>query len=225
MKTLRRFLGLLFCCAALVPVPLSAGGQWLLYPLARAFGGPSEAELAKCRTAFARLKADFPSSRVLVQPALIRPGAGLPDDRNSWRPHLADNLVQALRAEGGVGAYRSVEVRSAVAAVGATPFGHNQLRYLWTRAAEYGRCVRESHPAGDYVLFFEIFGSRSEVGAIQVFVFDASGQLAYCRLFNSHQFGPHLDRSGDAAVRLIAERLLGDLRKAPEEVFPPYGVG
>lgn len=225
MQTPRRFLGIVVGCAALLPAPLFAGGEWLLYPLARAFGGPSEAELVKCRVAFVRLKADFPISQVLVQPALVRPGAALPDDRGSWRADLADDLVQALRAEGGVGAYRSVAVRPAIAAVGATPFGHNQLRYLWTRAAEYGRCVRASHPAGDYVLFFEVFGSRSEVGAIQVYVFDASGQLAYCRLFNSHQFGPHLSRSGDAVVRLIAEHLLGDLRKAPEAVFPPYGVG
>ena len=202
--------------------PGRAGPELLLYPFARAFGGPSEAELVKCRAAFARLRTELPTSDLVVHPVLVRSGGSSQDDPEAWRTDLAHDLSTALRSE-GVGA--GFEVRASVASVGRTPFGRNQLRYLWSRAAEYGRCLRASHPPGEYFLFVEVFGRGDAVGAIQVFVYDSAGQLAYCRLFNSHHFGNRLPRAGDGALRLVARRLREDLRLAPEEMFPPYGVG
>jgi hypothetical protein len=224
MNPIHRTLGLV-SLAGLLLSPLHAGAEFLLYPFARAFGGPAESELKQCRVSFAKLQADFATSRVLVQPVLVQPGAKSLEDQQAWRPGMAHNLVNAIRREGGMNYGLGLNVQPAVASVGATEFKHNQLRYLWSRAEEYGKCLRAAKPAGDYVMFVEIFGGRDNVGAIQVYLFTASGQLAYCRLFNSHQFGNGLGFASDRAVTFIAKRLLEDLRKSPEMVFPPYGVG
>jgi hypothetical protein len=224
MKPIRLGLGLL-AISGLLYSSVQAGAEFLLYPFARAFGSPSEVELVKCRAAFAKLQTDFATSHVLVQPVLVRPGAASLETKGAWNVDLAGGLVGAIRAAGGAGFCPRLEVHAALASVGATPFGHNQLRYLWARGAEYGRCLRTARSAGDYFLFVEIFGRENGVGAVQVYVLDASGQLAYCRLFNSHHFGKNLSRADDGALRLIAQNLLRDLRQSPEVIFPPYGVG
>jgi hypothetical protein len=164
--------------------PLRAGTEVLLYPLARAFGGPSENQAV-------------------------------------WRQDLA----KALRREIGSKSGAKIGAPETTPVVNPTDFGHNQLRYLWSRAAEYGKWVKSTHPAGDYVLFTEVFARDGKVGAIHVFVLDTSGQLAYCRLFNSHQFGPNLTSQGDEAILLIVKHLFDDLTKEPTKIFPPYGVG
>lgn len=224
MESILRPLGMLALAATLFS-PLHAGAEVLFYPFARAFGGPAESELKQCRVAFAKLQSDFATSRVLVQPVLVRPGATSLEDERAWRPGMAQNLVNAIRREGGMNYGLGLKVQPAVASVGATEFKHNQLRYLWSRAGEYAKSLKAAKPAGDYLMFVEIFGGRDHVGAIQVYLFDASGQLAYCRLFNSHQFGNDLSVGTGAALTFIAQRLLEDLRKTPEMVFPPYGVG
>jgi hypothetical protein len=56
-------------------------------------------------------------------------------------------------------------------------------------------------------------------------VFDSSGQLAYSRLLNSHQFGPKLSLTGEDAVKRIVNTFLKNLKDDVKKVFPPYGVG
>lgn len=216
MKTsLGRILGIIVL-GGLVLSPLRAGTEMLLYPLARAFGSPAESELAKCRQAFQQLQTSLGASRVTVQPVFLVDGG-----RRNWRTNLAATVVRET------GAHTSARLTVADSAPTVAParLGHNQLRYTWERAAEYARWVKATRPAGDYIWFMEIWGHDGKVGAIQVYLLDANGQVAYCRGFNSHQFGPNLSLQGDAAIRLAVQRLFEDLPKDPRRIFPPYGVG
>ena len=195
--------------------PLQAGGEIFLYPLARAFGSPSEAELARCRQAFRQFQSNIGTSRVAVAPVFFVDGS-----RHEWRPDLAEAVIR----EAGVLTAARFEVLASAPVVAPTELGHNQLRYLWKRATVYSDWVKAAHPAGDFVWVVEIWGHDGKVGAIHAYVFDTSGQIAYCRLFNSHQFGPNLP-IGDEPIRLLVRRLFEDLKKDPEKIFPPYGVG
>lgn len=216
MKTLLGRMLTLISLGGLLLSPLQAGSNILLYPLARAFGSPPEAELAKCRQAFQQLQSRLDTSRVTVQPVLLVEGG-----RRAWRQNLAEAVVREV----GAHTKARLTVADTTPEVAPTRLGHNQLRYTWERAAEYSRWVQAARPAGDYVWFIEIWASRGKVGAIQVYVLEADGQVAYCRLFNSHQFGPDLALAGEAAIRLAVQRFFQDLPKDPRAVFPPYGVG
>ncbi len=214
--TLSRILAALALGGVMLP-PLQAGNDILLYPLARAFGSPPESELAKCRQAFQQMQSHLGESRVAVQPVLCIGRNG-----GTWRRKLAVDL--AREAELHTTAELTVP-RTGAPAVEPTELGHNQLRYLWKRATVYSNWVKADHPAVDYIWIAEIWGHDGKVGAIHFFVLDARGQIAYCRLYNSHQFGPNLPLKGDAAVRLFVRRFFEDLMETPEKVFPPYGVG
>lgn len=196
--------------------PLRAGSEVLFYPLARAFGSPPESELARCRQAFQQLQAHLGTSRVLVQPVFFVDG-----HRREWRQDLAE----AICREAGTRTSAKLEMAGAAPVVAPAQFRHNQLRYLWERAAQYGQRVKMARPDGDYVLLAEIWGHDGKVAAIQVYVFDPSGQIAYCRLFNSHHFGPNLPLLGDDAVQLVVKHLFDDLPRDAKSLFPPYGVG
>lgn len=195
---------------------LSAGPAILMYPLARAFGSPSESELAKCRQAFAELQAGLGASRVAVVPVMFADGS-----QRSWRADLAASVIQQASSR------TSARFETAAAAPTTFPakLGHNQLRYLWERAEVYGQWVRDARPPGDYVWICEIWGHDGKVAAIHVYLLAATGQVAYCRLFNSHQFGPNLPLDDEAPIQLLVKQLFKDLPREPEKVFPPYGVG
>ncbi|HVZ64061.1 MAG TPA: hypothetical protein VG936_05685 [Lacunisphaera sp.] len=197
--------------------PLRAGCEILLYPLARAFGAPPESELVRCRQAFQQLQAHLRESRVPVQPVFCV-GGGRAVWRRMTAVALAREASDQTRAD-------LVVPRNGAPAVPPTEFGHNQLRYLWTRAAVYTDWVKANPPAADYVWIAEIFGHGGKVGAIQVYILDAGGQVAYCRLFNSHHFGSNLPLESDAAVQLIVRSFFEDLKKSAEQIFPPYGIG
>jgi hypothetical protein len=216
MKTLLGRMLALISLGGLLLSPLQAGSSILLYPLARAFGSPSEAELAKCRHAFQQLQSHLDTSRVVVQPVFLVEGS-----HRTWRKNLAEVAVR----EAGAHTKARLTLADTAPEVAPARLGHNQLRYTWERAAEYSRWVQTARPAGDYVWFIEIWAARGKVGAIQVYLLDANGQVAYCRLFNSHQFGPELALEGDAVIRLAVQRFFQDLPKDPRAIFPPYGVG
>ena len=220
MKTLRPVLILALGLAAATPVAVQAGCEILLYPLARAFGSPSESELVLCRAAFARLQATFPTARRQVAPvwrpimcdaAVLEP---------CWRPDLAARLATAIGGPDG-----RVSVLSVAPAVAPMPLPHNQLRYLWQRARAYAAWVQAAPPpSADYILCVELLGQDDFTYAVQVCLLDARGQIAYCRLYNSHQFGrPPIDC--EEAVALIVRRLRADLAREPGQIFHPYGIG
>ena len=209
----------LLCLLVLAGLPLptlNAGAEFLLAPLARAFGAPPESELARCRVAFQGLQSHLGASRVVVAPVYFVDG-----HKRSWRPDLAD----ALCHEAGTHTGARFAVAAAKPQVGPAQLGHNQLRYLWHRAADYSGWVQTARPGADYVWFVEIWGHNGNVGAIHVYVVDPAGQIAYCRLFNSHHFGDHLPMEGGDAVRLIVDDFFRNLARDPKSVFPPYGVG
>ena len=205
---------------AAVPAPASSGSaeQILLYPLARLFGEPPESELALCRSALGRLEARLAPSRVLGEPVMFAPG-----HERQWRSDWAQTL--ALKA--GARSHGQFTVAAAPPEVAfPAKMYHNQLGYLWDRARDYKRSLREVPPGIDYLCFVEIFtGPDGNVAAIQVYLFERGGQLAFARLFNSAHFGPRLSLSGDAALLFVVNSLFDTLVLPPERVFPPYGIG
>lgn len=216
MKTsLQKLLWALVFGGLMLPT-LNAGTEILLYPLARAFGSPPESELARCRQAFQGLQSRLPASRVVVQPVLFVDGP-----RRTWRQDLAGAICQEAQTRTGA----SLEVAGAAPQVGPAKFRHNQLRYLWERAGQYSSWAKAAHPAGDYVWCAEIWGHDGKVAAIQIYILDPAGQVAYCRLFNSHHFGDNVPLEGRDAVRLIVNAVFRDLQRDPKKLFPPYGVG
>jgi hypothetical protein len=209
----------LFGALAAVLALAFAGCHQALYPFARAFGSPPESELALSRAAFQQLRTRLATSRVRVQPVCFTPDLSQPS--RQWRADWAQSLARAA----GERTKARFELAPSPPDIGPTPFGPNQMRYLWKRSAEYGRWLRASPPGTDYVWCVEIFGFHGKVGAIQVYVFDAHGQVAYCRLFNSHHFGDALSVDGEQHLRLVFETLFKDLSGEPEAIFPPCGVG
>jgi len=162
------------------------------------------------------LQAQMGTSRVVVQPVMF-----VNQGERIWRRDLAEAIVQQSEAQ----TRAKFEVASAAPTAAPTKFGHNQMRYTWERAAAYGQWVKDTHPAGDFLWVCEIWGHEGKVAAIQVYVLDASGQIAYCRLYNSHQFGPNLPLAGDEPIKLLVKQLFKDLPRDPKQIFPPYGVG
>lgn len=193
------------------------GCKPMLYPLARAFGSPSEGELKLRRAAFTRLKTTYATAQVRLYP-VVDPMR--PDHR--FAQGLPDRGADMLRNHGWAGA-QGVPARPEVAPL---PLGHNQLRYQQTRAKAYSDWARTTKPAGDFLIIVEVLsGPDGKVGGIHAYVLEASGQVAYTRLWNSHHFGPQPPANGAEAFRLALRRLHEDLQLTPEQVHPPYGVG
>ena len=206
----------LFAVAGLALPTLNAGAEFLLAPLARAFGAPPESELARCRQAFQGLQGHLGTSRVVVAPVYFVNG-----HQRSWSPELAAAICREAATRTGA----KFTVAAAKPQVGPAKLGHNQLRYLWDRAGDYSGWVKSAPPGGDYVWLVEIWGHDGRVGAIHVYVLDPTGQVAYCRLFNSHHFGDNFPLEGGDAVRLIVDDFFRNLARDPKVIFPPYGVG
>ncbi len=188
----------------------------MLYPFARMFGSPPESELAKCREAFAQFQATLGKNPVGVAPVLWVSGT-----QRTWRLPVAVALADELRSLTSA----PFAAEQGKPDVPPPEFRHNQLRYLWERGAQYAAWRYGAPTSGSYTLCVEVWGHDGKVGAIQVYVLNSAGQIAYRRLYNSHHFGPNLPLEIDATIRLIGRGLLEDLKKRPEQVFPPYGVG
>ena len=189
----------------------------MLYPLARAFGSPTESELRKCRVAFDDLKARWATARVVVYAAGDPTGA-----REGGFAGTADLLAGRLREAG----WAACSVAPAAAPVEPTPLEGNQLRYAWKRARAYAKWVQGARPGGDFLIFTEVLtSSAGGVVGIHMFVVEGDGEVAYQRLLNSHHFATSQPPDPAAACGLILQVFLRDLGKSADEVFPPYGVG
>ena len=168
MKTLTSFITI---APAVVIAALAVSGcHEALYPVALAFGSPPESELAVCREAFRQLQLHVETSRVQVEPVLFAV-----DHDRQWRTDVA----QAIVAEAGTHTKAKLEVAAAPDVSFPTEMYHNQLHYLWDRSTEYARWIKAAHPGADYILCTEVFGHEGKVAAIQVYIFDAKGQVAY----------------------------------------------
>lgn len=198
------------------PGSLSAGGtEILLYPFARAFGSPSEAELARCRNAWRQFQATLATQPVVAVPVLVAAGRS-----SEWRADVVQLLAGRISAAGAL----QVRAIAEPPAVEPLPMGSNQLRYAWKRAAQYAEWVKRMPAHPEYVLLVEVWAGPEQIGGIHFFLVSPEGQVAYCRWFNSHQFGK-LPFTGDAWIEFAAGRFLRDLKRSAEELFPPYGVG
>ena len=221
MKTKCRLLfAFLYLALCLPGSPARAGTEILFYPFARLFGGQSESELVRCRVAFQQMQTNFAISHLVVMPVLVA-DSGTVAENCQWHCDLAAAVVRDISARTSA----KVEISATEPKVAMPKPFHNQLRYLTKRSAAYGAWVKATHPPGDYVFVAEIFGGKEIIYAIQIYVFNSSGQLAYSRLLNSHQFGNNLTLSGDAPVEKVADTFLKDLKRDVQNIFPPYGVG
>ena len=126
-KSTLRILTVLLVAGLAAPF-LHAGANVLLYPFARMFGAPSEAELAKCRVAYAEFRATLGTRPIRVAPVLWKDGP-----KGTWSRPIAEALARELRASTSA----PVMVEPGKPDVPAPDFGHNQLKYLWARGAEY----------------------------------------------------------------------------------------
>lgn len=214
-------MALLAWCVGLIPAtPLVAGSEVLLYPFARAFGSPSESELARCRAAFRQFQARDADCRILIQPVMYvsrqRSGSTV-----AYRTDLADDLIKLLTPA----IHAELSRAQSTPAVARAEFKRNQLRYTWTRAAQYSEYTAGAHPKADYVLFTEVWTAGRKVAALQVYLLNSSGQVTYCRLFNSHQFGDDLSAEGPGWIDFLSRHFLQDLQREPGQIFPKYGIG
>jgi hypothetical protein len=208
---------LILLLISLILLPIIQGCTVMVYPFARAFGSPSESELKQCRVAFERLKAGRFTVRTVVYPAADPVGM-----RKDAYPGTAVLMAEQLRAKG----WTNCTTAPTTPPVEPRRLGANQLRYAWNRAHAYGQWVRTARPEGDFHLFVEILSDPSgNIIGIQAYVLDASGQVAYERLLNSHQFGGNPPKNPEAACQLILRVLLNHLDQADPCIFPPYGVG
>lgn len=204
----------LFFLALFLP---QLGCKAMLYPAARTFGSPSEGELKKCRLAFSRLKAELATARVVVFPACDPTGR-----KPGWDGTMGAFMANLLKTKCGTRSSASDLPPS----VAPAPYKGNQMRYLWNRARAYGDWLKQSKPQGDFFGFVEIAANaRGEAMGLQFYLLDATGQIAYARLLNSHHFGGKPPVGPETACERMVEVFRSDLTKEPEQVFPPYGVG
>jgi len=203
--------------AGMVVAGVTSGCAVMLYPLARAFGSPSQGELQRCRYAFAR----FQATRATVTTV-----AYAPIDPRSGARHGGEAALAVLRERlPGVGVGRCV-VAGVPPDVEPTPLGHNQLRYAWTRARLYAAWARDARPAGDFFVVVEILSAPSgEIVGVHGYVVERGGQVAFVRWLNSHSFGTGPPRDAAQACALILDRLQRSLARPAAESYPRYGVG
>lgn len=214
-------LGMLLALVSAAPAQAS-GPRWLMVPLARYFGVPPEAELAKCREAFRRYQAQPPGT-----PADLWPVHRLASDdsgrHREWSADLARSFAARLETVGATGL--RLHVLTEAPAVPSAKMGRNQLSYLWQRGGQYAAVVREQKSPADFVWIVEVWAAQGKVSALQIFLLGADGQIAYLRAYNSHQFGKNLPLAGEAWMDFLITRLGQDLVRPPEEIFPRDGVG
>ncbi len=201
----------------LLVLPASQGCKPMLYPLARAFGSPSEGELQLRRAAFDRLNAARTTTKVLVYPA-FRPA----HPAQEAYPATADLAAELLQGYGWAHC-TAVKVPPALP---ATPLMRNQLRYVQTRARCYSDWAKTARPEADFLVILEVLVQPTGgIVGVHCYVLEASGQVAYARQFNSHQFGaPSIDLPANA-VGFALRELSMDIQRPADQVHPPYGVG
>jgi hypothetical protein len=203
--------------ACLLLVAPATGCNVVMYPFARAFGGPSEAELKACRPAFDRLKAGFPAARLRVYPGRVPKGAG------TELPGAADRLAEGLRAAGAA----QCSIVSVQPALEPMESGHNQMRFTWKRARAYSDWVKQTRPEGDFFFFTDFLrGPDGVIHGMMLYVVEPTGQIAFVSLWNSHHFKNGVaPRDSQAACDLMVERFQRALKWEALRMFPPYGVG
>ena len=194
----------------------------LMYPLARAFGSPPESELVQCRNAFRQLQVKLETSRLEIQPVLFVAGGDgrWHDGSQQWSVIIAQEVATEM----------AKRTKANLVLVTARPnvdfpgkMYHNQLQYLWDRAEQYSQWVKASRPSADYVLIIEMFsGAGKKEAAAQLYVIDASGQIAISRLMR-FPGAPASDKS--ILVKPIINALFDSIRMDANALFPPYGVG
>lgn len=189
-----------------------------LYPVARAFGSPSEEELASCRTRLREMQGSLPTAKLTVHPPYMIRGS-----RGQWEPTATGSVVEALRSRG-------FEDVGGTEALPAAPFqapGHNQLRYTWQRAHAYAAWARGAQLGPGWHLFADFIVLGDQLAGIGIYVTDAEGNLALVRILNSHHDEWKVVAQGltESGCAMLVDVLLRSLKIPAERLYPPYGVG
>jgi len=198
--------------------------QLLLYPLARAGGGPKESELKVFRENFSRMQRDLPSSKLVVYPSCL-----INFEKHEWKPETPERMIALFRDKHGIEAY-AVKTNPDVTFL---PVGRNQMRFMWDRARAYAAWVRDAHqvPEAEYAMFTDFIcppdSNCIRVGGVQVYIMDSRGNLCYTTLINSHHeiYQKIQPDSLDDCCNMAVKRFFLSLKQDVMEVFPLYGVG
>ena len=207
---------LVICAVALLG--LLSGCKIALYPLARAFGGMSESELASCRARLREMQGSLPKAKLTVHPPSV-----ITADGGHWEPNATGRVVEALKARG----FEDVVADDSLPAVPVQVPGHNQLRFETRRAHAYSAWAQGAMLGPGWHLFadFVVIGDR--LVGINTFVTDSDGHLALVWKGNSHSDGWKGSQPGaiEPGYEMAAEAVLRSLKASPERLYPPYGVG
>ncbi len=202
----------------------SASCEVMLYPLARAFGNPSESEFKVFRKNFIDLQENISTSKIAVFP----PGI-VNDQKQEWQPDVAKQMAEIMQQRTAIDAYDISEMPD----LEFTPVGRSQSRFQWKRVEAYSAWVAEAQPvpAGDFIMFTDFICSPDSncqyVGGVNVYVSDAQGNISIASVINSkhgiyHRVQP--DSFRDCAVMAV-ERLNRVLSMDVMDFYPPYGIG
>jgi hypothetical protein len=204
-------------CAVALLVLLS-GCKIALYPLARAFGGMSESELASCRTHLRKMQGSLPKAKLTVHPPSVTT-----QDGGHWEANATARLVEALKARG----FEDVVADDSLPAVPVQVPGHNQLRFETRRAHAYSAWAQGAMLGPGWHLFADFVVIGDHLVGINTFVTDSDGHLALVWKGNSHSDGWKGSQPGsiEPGYEMLADVVLWSLKANPERLYPPYGVG
>jgi hypothetical protein len=198
--------------------------QVLLYPLARAFGGPKESDLKVLRENFSRMQQDLPTSKLAVYPSCLTN-----DVNHEWKPETPELMMNLFQGEHGIDMY-AVKTHPNVAFL---PLGRNMYRFMWDRARAYAAWVRDTHPVpeGEYAMFTDFIcpsdSNCSRVGGVHAYIIDSTGHICCTSLANSHHGIFHeiqADSLSDCCTMAV-KIFLWNLKRDVMQKYPPYGVG
>jgi hypothetical protein len=204
-------------CASLLLVVCS-GCAATLYPAARAFGSPSERELASCRVHLREMQSSLPKAKLIIHSPYVITRSG-----GRWEANATARVVEALKSRG----FEDIVVTDSLPAVPVRGPGWNQLRFTWRRARDYSAWARGAKLGPGWHVFADFVVLDDQLAGLGIYVTDADGHLALVRIMNSHQSGWKVGQPGliESGCDMLIEILLQIPKMSPERLYPPYGIG
>jgi hypothetical protein len=204
-------------CASLLLVVCS-GCTTILYPAARAFGSPSERELASCRVHLREMQSSLPKAKLIIHPPCVITRSG-----GRWETNATARVVEALKSRG----FEDIVVADSLPAVPVRVPGWNQLRFTWQRAHDYSTWAQGAKLGPGWHVFADFVVLNDQLAGFGIYVTDADGKLALVRIMNSHQYGWKVGQPGliESGCNMLVEVLLQIPKMSPERLYPPYGIG
>jgi hypothetical protein len=176
MRSLHRLLPLAFLAGCANACAISKA---LYVAVVHNSGAPPRAERARIDARQLEFLRDLPNRRVVILPFAILGKPARYDTTSSKA------LADALRANGA-----SLARDTSLVIPLPLEAQPNEAVILWSRFQALADSVRQHPVSGaDYVMQVDVIGNpdRSRIGAVHVLVVTGAGEMAYRRLWNSHQ--------------------------------------